>query len=303
MRGFPDFESESDRGVHVFASFVVVIVLVSSGVFVGMQQPQGPDSSVHPPGASSNGIENASRLVDAHREVLTNAETFKVEQTMNTTRPPDTPRPNRWLWNQTATHRFDLGASPPRVQQERLVVRPDRRVRLQIYATPSTWDSRSDSTPENRTTPDTSRNMTDEEFERWALRYTLESTLPYFDFEFVGREERANRTLYRYTSDSYHGDRSEGVHSLPNKITSAHASLLVDARGLVVEFEYQYTGTSVATTESGDEVTVNTSVNYRWSFKTLNSTTSAPRTEDASSPDLSTSLTRPVGGARGGRGR
>ncbi|WP_435345853.1 hypothetical protein [Haloarchaeobius sp. HRN-SO-5] len=281
-------------GLWVFASLFLVTVVVTGGFVTVTQGPNPSGSSAQadapfPPGTSSDGVENVSRLVDAHRSVLTAAGTFRVERRINASRPAGSPRPDRWKWNQTGVHRFALDATPPRSVHRRRVVRSGSLVQLQHFATPSEWHTRVRRNASDWTSRAASRNLTADTFRAWALDHSLESSLSAFAFEYDGRVERAdsNETVYRFVSTGYRDDMRPGPRRLPNAIDAATAVLLVDERGMVVALETRYAGTATATTEPGAQVTVNVSVRYRWSFSTLDgATVDEPDWVDSREPSL-----------------
>ena len=253
------------------ASFVALTVAVTGGA-VTLTEPFGTDSSNadagFPPGTSADGVENVSRLVDAHRTALATAGTYRVEQRINASRPRGSPRPDRWKWNQTARHRFDVASPTPRFVQRRTVARPDSRVQVEVFATPSVWYTRARPSDGEWNTGGKTRNLTAEAFRAWALDHTLDASLSKFAFAYDGRSERGNATVYRFASSEYLGERRPGVRSLPNVVDDASATILVDERGLILGVDVRYAGTAVASVDGGER-TVDVSVRYRRSFRTV----------------------------------
>lgn len=264
---------------------VAVVVLAAVAVTGGLVTATGADlwppasTDVHddappgegspgdfPPGTSPDGVENASRLVEHHRAVLAAAGSYRVENGINASRPPGTPRPARWKWNQTVTHRFDVGQTP-RFVSNRTVEMPGMRKRMQYYATPTAWHSRIRAGDGEWRTNAQARNLSTTAFRSWALDHSLASSLSRFEFAFAGRVDRGNRTLYRFTSTAYRGEPERGVRYLPNTVTNATATLLVDDRGLIVRLETRYDGTSTARTDADEQVTLPVSARYWWSFE------------------------------------
>ncbi len=250
-----------------FASiFVVSIVVTGFPPLLQQVGPTSPPSDSFPPGTSASGVDNVSRLVGAHQMELTEAGTYEAEHRITASRPEGRPRPDRWKWNQTASLRYDLGSSPPQFVQQRRVVRPDTEMRMQVFATPSVWYTRSQSERDQWTVDEKRRNLTAAAFRNWALNHGIESSLSTFEFTYVGRDELGNTTVYRFRSSEYLGDRQPGPRSLPNTITDATATILVDEDGLIHEFERRYVGFSTASTANGSE-RVNVSVSYTWQFE------------------------------------
>lgn len=261
--------------VAVLAVVVVTGGLVAAGVPSGW--PDGVDDALgdtsgggssadFPPGTSPDGVENASLLVERHRAALAANGSYRVENGINASRPSGTPRPARWKWNQTVTHRFAVG-QPPEFVSNRTVEMPGMRKQMQYYATPDVWHSRIGPGDGDWRTNAQSRDLSATAFRSWALDHSLESSLSRFEFTYAGSAEHGNRTVYRFTSTAYRGERDRGVRYLPNTVTDATATLLVDDRGLVVRLETRYDGTSTAETDAGEEVTVPVSTRYWWSFE------------------------------------
>jgi hypothetical protein len=250
---------------------VVALTVVTGGVAT-LAEPFGTDSpdaeAGFPPGTSAAGVENVSRLVDAHRAVLATAGTYRVEQRINASRPRGSPRPDRWKWNQTARHRFDVASATPTFVQRRTVVRPDSRVRLEVFATPSLWYTRTRPSDGEWNTGGKTRNLTAEAFRAWALDHSLDASLSKFAFAYDGRSERGNTTVYRFTSGEYLDDRRPGIRSVPNVVDDAGATILVDERGLILGVDVRYAGTAVASVDGGERV-VDVTVRYRRSFRTV----------------------------------
>ena len=247
----------------------VLALTVGGGVVIVTQQPSTDPAAERgasfPPGVSSSGIENVSRLVEAHRTALRSAGAYRVEHIINASRPPGHPRPDRWKWNQTARHRFALRAEPPRFRQWRQISQPAARTRLQVFATPTVWHVRTQSADGGWDGRGHARDLAASAFKRWAVDHSLEAKLAPFEFEVTGRNTRTNTTVYRLTSTGFRGDRRQGPRSLPNVIESATATLVVDEHGAIRLLETRYAGVAVA---SAERVRVPVRVRSRWVFDT-----------------------------------
>ncbi|MUV56404.1 hypothetical protein [Halogeometricum sp. CBA1124] len=258
------------------ASFVALTVVVTGGA-VTLTEPFGTDSSNadagFPPGTSADGVENVSRLVDAHRTALATAGTYRVEQRINASRPRGSPRPDRWKWNQTARHRFDVASPTPRFVQRRTVARPDSRVQVEVFATPSVWYTRARPSDGEWNTGGKTRNLTAETFRAWALDHTLDASLSKFAFAYDGRSERGNATVYRSRVASISANDAP-ASGASHVVDDASATILVDERGLILGVDVRYAGTAVASVDGGER-TVDVSVRYRRSFRTADGLTVA----------------------------
>lgn len=144
-----------------------------------------------------------------------------------------------------------------------------------MHATPETWRTRTRVGAGDWTTHESERNLTTAEFRNWALEYALESTFTDDEFTYTGSADGVNTTVYRVQSTAYRGDRFRGRYTLHDTVTSAGATLLVDEPGQSLALENWYSGPTRALTDTGDQLLVNATVRYQWSFRTVDETTSS----------------------------
>ncbi len=210
------------------------------------------NASALPPGVSESGVDNASTLVAAHEEALsatgyefTFRQNYSVETDENQTLPPA-------LADTSAVQNGTVaaGLAPFRVHTETERETPNRTV----ASTVDYWGNESEvavrAIQENRTQYQTFQrdsNATGEDalgqpsFDAVVTKSRiLEGVLQSGEFEVAGTEEVDGRTLVTLEATEYSG--TLGV--APENVTAYNATVVVDERGLVHEFEFALASTT-----------------------------------------------------------
>lgn len=289
-----------DSVVVLVVGLVVVAGIAAAGVSVPerravptspthQSQPttaETPDGAAFPPGTSASGIDNATRLLEAHQSQL---RTRTYSARLNATRATETTDENGTFVG------FDVSRISVSVDKganaTRLTVADENATYDDANASVSYWvteeavatrnvDSGGSST---RITYSYLPNGTDEgPLLRRASgvwgdpSFALEPYLVAVDYEYSGTVTRDGRTLYRFASTGSNASAGgdDGLNS-PNSIERVDAALLVDERGVVRSFD-------AGVVRSGGDETATTGAEY--SVRNLG--TAAPVAPDWVSTEL-----------------
>lgn len=207
------------------------------------------------PGLAKDGVENGTRVLQAHEQALLNAGSFTTHIQLNSSRPAGVSTPDTWRPNQSMDGQFNRATS--RWYLEQLVWGPDQR-RISTagdeFLTNNTTYTREGTPPPNGSwgysTEQTS--LTPQEFQQQMARYSgsgqLRAALWEFNFTYAGTVDHNGATLHQFNSTAFVGE-SEGT--IPETVTNATATFLVDERGIVHYLKISQKGTMSAPEDVG----------------------------------------------------